>query len=179
MKALSVRQPWAGCIAYLGKDVENRTWRCPDRFAGTVVAIHAGQAVDDAIIQVPNSDGWPGLFASTAEWDAWRFWHLGIKKPRDVANWPPKLALGAVVAVARITGCHLHDMDKHCGEYAVEACAGLLCSPWAQLEQWHWQLADVRPLAEPVPCKGKLGLWTVPEDTERAVRAQLEENDAR
>jgi hypothetical protein len=175
MRALSVRQPWAGCIAYLGKSPENRTWRCPDRFIGTEVGIHAGQAVDETqAISVPVSgEEWASLFATRAEWDAWRFWRLG-RKPRDVASWPPKLALGAVVAVATITGCHLHDMDKHCGEYGIEACAGVLCSQWAQLEQWHWQLGDQRPLAEPIPCKGALGLWTVPEDVESAVRAQIE-----
>lgn len=26
MKTLSIRQPWAWCILYAGKDVENRTW---------------------------------------------------------------------------------------------------------------------------------------------------------
>ncbi len=30
------------------------------------------------------------------------------------------------------------------------------------------------PLAEPVPCRGALGLWRVPDDVESAVRAQLE-----
>ena len=48
------------------------------------------------------------------------------------------------------------------------------CSPWAIDGQWHICLDDVRPLAEPVPARGKLGLWTVPEDVESAVRAQIE-----
>jgi hypothetical protein len=26
MKALSIRQPWADCIVYYGKDIENRQW---------------------------------------------------------------------------------------------------------------------------------------------------------
>ena len=39
MKALTVRQPWAGAIFELGKDVENRSWTTPYR--GTIL-IHAG-----------------------------------------------------------------------------------------------------------------------------------------
>ncbi len=27
---------------------------------------------------------------------------------------------------------------------------------------WCWLLADPRPLAQPIPCKGRLGLWDVP-----------------
>lgn len=34
-------------------------------------------------------------------------------------------------------------------------------------------LANPRPLARPVPCKGALGLWRVPSDVARAVEAQL------
>lgn len=171
-----MKQPWAGCIAHIGKDVENRTRRFPLALIGAEVAIHAGQSVADAIISVPDGDAWAALFASNAEWDAWRFWYLG-QKPRDVVNWPPKLTLGAVVAVARVTGSHFCG-EGFCGEHAVEACAGVLCSKWAQIDQWHWQLANVRPLAEPVPAKGALGLWKVPDDIESAVRGQLEAADA-
>lgn len=39
------------------------------------------------------------------------------------------------------------------------------------------KLANARPLSEPVPCRGMLGLWRLPEEAEKAVRAQLEETD--
>lgn len=42
MRALTVRQPWAGAIFELGKDVENRSWTTPYRGA---VLIHAGSAM--------------------------------------------------------------------------------------------------------------------------------------
>lgn len=38
-----------------------------------------------------------------------------------------------------------------------------------------WVLGDVFALPEPVPCRGSLGLWRVPDDVEDAVRAQLPE----
>jgi len=171
MRALTIKQPWAGCIAHLGKDVENRTWRCPPEFIGAEIAIHAGKEVDYGLIPAPPGDNWADLFATRAEWDAWRYWHLG-RKPRDVANWPPKLALGAVVALATIAGCHVRDPGEGCGNgrYAY----GAICSPWAYPEQFHWVLANVRPLSEPVPCRGALGLWRLPEDVEAQARKQLE-----
>lgn len=56
---------------------------------------------------------------------------------------------GAVVAVARMTGCHL-----------ATDCAGR-CTHWAQagLNIWHWELADHLALRDPVPTTGALGLW--------------------
>ena len=36
-----------------------------------------------------------------------------------------------------------------------------------------WVLEDVRVLRQPVCCKGAQGLWTVPEDIEARVLAQL------
>jgi len=79
----------------------------------------------------------------------------------------PSSAQGAIVAVATLTGCH--------NEATEEPRAS--CSPWAQRDACHWQLANVRPLPEPVPCKGMLGLWRLPEDVEKAVRAQLGEDE--
>ena len=45
MKALSIRQPWAWCIAEGLKDVENRTWRTKHRGG---LLIHASKTFDHA-----------------------------------------------------------------------------------------------------------------------------------
>jgi hypothetical protein len=34
------------------------------------------------------------------------------------------------------------------------------CSPWAMENHWHLMLANPRPLPEPIPARGRLGLWT-------------------
>lgn len=47
-------------------------------------------------------------------------------------------------------------------------------SPWAQSGKVHWLLANVRPLGEPVACRGWQNVWEVPPEVEAAVRAQLE-----
>lgn len=36
------------------------------------------------------------------------------------------------------------------------------CAPWGEPGVYHWQLTDITPLPDPVPCKGRLGLWTPP-----------------
>ena len=41
MKAISIKQPWAYLIASGIKDIENRTWKCPEKYIGTRVLIHA------------------------------------------------------------------------------------------------------------------------------------------
>ena len=72
--------------------------------------------------------------------------------------------LGAVLAAAALSGYHdARDCVRPDGTY---------CTPWSQPGCWHWEIMEVRPLAEPVPCKGALGLWRLPEDVEAAVREQ-------
>ena len=41
MKAISIKQPWASLIVHGVKDIENRTWKCPNKYIGNRVLIHA------------------------------------------------------------------------------------------------------------------------------------------
>jgi hypothetical protein len=84
----------------------------------------------------------------------------------------PAAALGAVIAVVRLESVHVAFAGPGC-------TAERPCSPWAIMRTGlrHWVLSNPRTLAEPVPCKGKLGLWRLPEDVEKAVRAQLEDGN--
>jgi hypothetical protein len=146
LRALTVRQPYAWAIACGGKTVENREWGT--RYRG-LLAVHAGKTVHREDLGDPR----------ILEAIAGRDFEIGEAASRT----------GAVVAVAELVSCHLSpDFGGTCG------ATRPLCSLWAVRDQYHWLLAGVRPLAEPVPCKGKLGLWRLPEDVEAAVRAQLE-----
>ncbi|MBZ6102776.1 ASCH domain-containing protein [Streptomyces olivaceus] len=127
MKALTIRQPWAGAIAHGTKRVENRSWRLPAKYEGARILIHAG-AQPDRHAQVYGE-------------------HLDV--------------YSAIVAVATITGCHYDNGNQVC------------CSYWAQPGLYHWTLADVIALPEPVPAKGALGFWTADDDVLAAVQAQL------
>lgn len=43
LPAISVRQPWAYLICAGLKDIENRTWKLPEKYKGQRVLIHAGK----------------------------------------------------------------------------------------------------------------------------------------
>lgn len=47
MKAISIKQPWASLIAHGIKDIENRTWKCPQKYIGQRVLIHASKGKGD------------------------------------------------------------------------------------------------------------------------------------
>lgn len=44
MKAITIKQPWASLIVHGIKDIENRTWPCPEKYIGQRVLIHASKA---------------------------------------------------------------------------------------------------------------------------------------
>jgi hypothetical protein len=77
MKALTIWQPWADCIATGAKTVENRRW--PFRYRGPL-AIHAGLSRDRHAEYRPLV--------------------------RAVVDDPDALATGALIAVAELVDCH-------------------------------------------------------------------------
>ena len=109
-----------------------------------LLAIHAGKAVYSKDIDDPLI-----LEAITG---------------REFAIGEAESSLGAVVAVAVLASCHHESTESPRNS----------CSPWGRPGMYHWDLANVRPLSKPVSCKGALGLWRLPEDAEKLVRAQLE-----
>lgn len=180
MPALTIYQPWAGFITWLGKNPENRGWPCPPKYIGCDIAIHAAAKVDEGPYPMSGftAEQYASLFATSAEYDAWRFWclrevHL---RRRDTANWPAKLVLGAVVAVAEITGCHEFTAENLCGPAFADTSPTTpgICSPWAAFQQWHWEIGNIRPLARPVECRGYQRIWHLPGQADAEVRAQLE-----
>jgi hypothetical protein len=156
VKALTIQQPYASAVALGPKRVENRTRKTYHRGP---LAIHAGLAVD-----------W---LATDRAWAAAGLAPYVPRAPRRA--WTASLWLGAVIAVADVAGCHWH---SDCREPNTRGgtCRSMWCSEWAAAGQWHWVLDNVRPLPEPVHCKGALGLWTLPDDVEQQVRAQIARN---
>ncbi|MGE7135989.1 hypothetical protein [Staphylococcus warneri] len=139
-RGLTIKQPWAFAIAEGFKTIENRSRRT--NYRGPLL-IHAGLTVDrnvsivrysrDAAIRFDQLGG-PGNF-----WDARTHVPSAFYKPQ------PSLALSAVIATARLAGCHEE----------TDGC----CAPWGLPGQWHWELADVQRLEQPIPKAGALGLW--------------------
>lgn len=144
MRAITVRPPWSWGISHGGKPIENRGWTTTHRGE---LAIHAGKNWD--------LDGEDSPLVRAA----WRA--TGHAGPMFAGH--PDIPVGAVVAVATLTDiCTVRDSRTDCG-----------CGPWAWRGACHWRLADVRPLAEPVECRGFQQLWTLPDETAARVLAQL------
>lgn len=107
---------------------------------------------------------------------SWSTSHRGVLAIHAASRWAPEEAsvemarrtgayivrapLSAVIAVAELV--HVCRPSGECG-----------CGQWAIGGQVHWRLASPRPLAEPVPCNGRPGLWDLPDDVEAAVRDRL------
>jgi activating signal cointegrator 1 len=75
------------------------------------------------------------------------------------------LPLGAIVAVTTLADCRLmEDAPDKRNEMFGNFGFG----------RYGWALADIRPLLKPIPWRGSQGLWIVPAELERQVRAALE-----
>jgi hypothetical protein len=147
MRAFTVRQPWAWAIIWAGKNIENRRTSIVGSYQG-VVAVHAGLQVDaDALSEAAIPEG-----------------HMH-RLNDDYAGRPAWDARGAIVGVVEVLGSH----------QVREECRDLPCWPWGALAdtRWHIELGRVRALAEPVPCRGRPGLWTLPDDVAERVGRTL------
>lgn len=156
MRALTVRQPWAWAIIHGGKDVENRSRNIAGSYRGPV-AIHAGKSVEDLHdIHDPR----------VAE-------ALNRAATPDRPTVGDHITFGAIIGVADLVDVHrsqVRALQNVC--FDNHTPIGQKCSPWAQQMElpggYHLVLANPRP-CEPIPCRGALGLWTVPDE----VAAQL------
>ena len=145
MKALTLHQPWATCIAHHGKHIENRTWAPPQPIIGQRIAIHAGKKLDREVCRrLADEEGIELGPAST-------------------------LPLGAIVATARVVGWVRSNgaTVDFFGVTEPEAFYALR-SPW-WIGPVGWILYHTISI-EPVPCKGAQGAWSLPADVESAVR---------
>jgi hypothetical protein len=70
--------------------------------------------------------------------------------------------LGVILAAVTFTACHF-DRDG-CDDQ---------CADWGMRQVFHWQIADVTTLDQPVPAKGQQQFWTPPGDVLAAVQQQL------
>jgi len=151
MKCLSLTQPYATLIARGAKRVETRSWAT--RYQGPI-AIHAAK-------------GFP--------WDA-KDLAIGSKVFRDALGFDEEnrellktLPRGAVVATATLLFCtEVEDLTaQNPDPYYVKLSKGMQL-PLSELERkfgnyspgrYGYVLGDVRPLVEPIPAIGALGLW--------------------
>jgi hypothetical protein len=81
--------------------------------------------------------------------DAYRLYRRGLLTREQCAH-----RMGALVGI--VTVAQIHDGYR---------CGGK-CSPWADtvFARWHWCLSNAHAI-DPIPMRGRLGMWEVPADT--------------
>lgn len=143
LKALTLWRPWPAAIIHGGKRVENRTWTPPREMLGQDIAIHAGLRVDDGAVRAVRFSGSVGA---------------------DLLPGPT-----GIVAVVRLVGwIDERTHPRTCAGVSAEDARCVANSVWFD-GPVGWVIDTVRPLAEPVPCRGAQGLWTVPDEVAAAV----------
>jgi len=169
MRILTVRQPWAWAIIHGGKDVENRVRNIAGDYRGPV-AIHAGLATfeDDGQFRevrraITSEDhGWPA--------DDGEVWASDLVDPDD-----ERFVYGAIIGVVDLVDVApwTSHTDALTGTPGVVRRIPRQPARWEMRDHWHLRLADPRPLNEPIPYRGSLGLRSLDEDTTARILAQI------
>jgi hypothetical protein len=135
MKALSLTQPWATLVLLGVKRYETRSWQTAYRGP---LAIHAARTFPQAARTLCRLEPFPSALAAAG-----------------IHHWT-QLPRGAVIGVVELCGCvpvellpPLSPEEEAFGDY--------------RPGRWAWELAIPTPLAAPLPCRGRLGLFDVPE----------------
>lgn len=158
MRILTVRQPWAWAIIHGGKDVENRVRNIAGDYRGAI-AIHAAK-VDDP-------EAWRRLVKTNLA-----AWGRAMESPRSLVG-------GAILGVVNLTAVHECRPSQTRSFSGLPVCfdsetpIGEVCSTWAEVGTYHLELENPRPLSEPIPYKGALGLRRLDDDTSARILAQI------
>lgn len=154
MRAISLTQPWASLIAIGAKQWETRDW--PTFYRGQI-AIHASKKYPKECRELTYEE--PFMSALKG----------GTAHPHD-------LPLGAIVALGTITDCQPTERFFAPGsQHKTGITIG--SNEWA-FGDYHegrfaFHIENALALPIPIPCKGALSIWTVPDDVAGAIYMQL------
>ena len=148
MKAITLHQPWASLIAHGVKTIETRSWMPSWSAVGRPLAIHAGKRVARAEALHPDTlAAIVGLYGQ---------------------DWRNDIPVGAVVAIARLSGAYQVVRDTGDGRVIAARSGVGRAEVWPvdshgdfSPGRWLWILEDVRRV-EPVAAIGRQGLWDWP-----------------
>jgi len=155
MKALTVKQPWGSLICLGIKPIENRAWKCPEKYIGQRVLIHTS-----------SSQGKKFNINLTDEQMIAAFGSIAMD---SIAG---NFEFGAIIGSAIILDCVINHPSiwaekQHC--LLKTPCKDLAKRPncWDGCMHfskpiYNWVLANPILFPEPIPAKGKLGFWDYP-----------------
>ena len=136
MKALSIWQPWAQLIVTGRKKIETRGWLAPPSIIGQRIAITSTKAIRREQREAANDPEFARHYAAS-----------GLPALDN-------LPLGAVLGTVTILGCLAIDLELMDQLSEQELAFG-----WYEPGRYAWLLAEPLLLADPIPAKGRQGLW--------------------
>lgn len=148
MKALTIRQPYATLIMLGVKQFETRRWRTEYRGPLVIHAAQLGGATStDALMRLER--------------------RLGLM-PTTLAE--KDYPLGALLGVVTLDECLPISPRLIAALTPIEKALG-----WYQDGGFVWDLARAGRVrfAAPIPCGGRLGLWTLPADLTARIDKEL------
>ena len=135
MKAISIKQPWAYLIASGIKDIENRTWKCPEKYIGKRVLIHASKTQYET----------PMYLLTDEQYDS-----IKQEKRIEINN---SLEYGCIIGSIEIVDCVVNHTSIWAEKTNLPEQLSNEC-------KWNWVLANPILFDEPIMnVKGKLGFW--------------------
>lgn len=177
MKTITVKQPWASLIVEpdqnnIGfgiKDIENRTWKCPEKYIGQRILIHASA----------QSWSW-GQFANyITRIDCENLELQKIVRENTFSEkWLKELQRGAIIGSVEIVDCVINHPSIWAEKTKIPYLADVLEDiKHLGKEQrpdvvYNWVLANPIKFPEPILAKGKLSFWDYPN-----IIAEPEEKD--
>ena len=149
MRALTLHQPMASLIGI--KDVENRKWKPPDHILGKRIAIHAGKTWNEEHYR----------------------WAVDLAREVDTRKILDAMRIatttkGCIVSTALVIGWYDNRNNEASNQFHRKL---IQRSPWFN-GPVGWLMGDVRKTKKPIPCKGMMGLWTIPSDIEQLLKSE-------
>ena len=158
-KVLSVKQPWAYLICSGIKDIENRTWKCPQKYIGERVLIHAGAQ-------------WDGRHRNMAHLFTIKQWGA-LSPSMQVVMAHGNLPTSAIIGSVRFVDC----VVNHPSVWAEKSNGVMVGHTFVYKSNEkpirNWVLSNPILFDKPIlNVKGKLGFWDydLPEEYETILK---------
>ena len=139
MKAITVWQPWAGALAAGIKENETRSWAT--KYRGPIAIHSAMKAIQHT---------WSNLYMDD---EAREVICRRLELP-EIIDGPATFPMGCILATAELVDC-----IRITPEYITTLTPDELALGDYTPGRYAWKLANVQKLPEPIPAKGRQGLW--------------------
>jgi hypothetical protein len=157
MKAVTIWQPWASLIMAGAKPYEFRGWRPPASLIGQRIVIHAASRkidrdeLNDLLMILSLRDRSDEIARRAAETCLRPEQAIPVLNMAFEGQVPMSAGLGTAIIGEPLSGIEIAE------EFGVPRAND---SDRDEHANWGWPMLDIDPWPEPVPMRGKQGLWT-------------------